>query len=76
MGGTCGTYGRQERCINRIFVGGLREGDHLEDPGVDVRIILRRIFKKWDGAWTGIHVAQYRDTWQVLVNVVMNLRVP
>jgi hypothetical protein len=23
----------------------LREGDHLEDPGIDRRIILKRIFK-------------------------------
>jgi len=31
--------------------------DHLEDPGVDRRIILRCIFKKrnWGGgAWTGL----------------------
>ena len=33
--------------------GNLRERDHLEDPGVD-RIILRWIFRKWDGAWTGL----------------------
>jgi len=34
--------------------GNLRERDHLEDPGVDERIILRWIFRKWDfGAWTG-----------------------
>ena len=28
---------------------------HLEDPGLDGRIILRWIFRKWDvGAWTGL----------------------
>jgi hypothetical protein len=32
----------------------LRERDHLGDPGVDGRIILRWILRKWDvGVWTG-----------------------
>ena len=29
--------------------GNLRERNHLEDPGVDGRIILRWIFRKWKG---------------------------
>jgi hypothetical protein len=28
--------------------GNLRERDHLEDPGIDGRIIFRLIFGKWD----------------------------
>ena len=34
--------------------GNLRERDHLEDLGVDGRIILRRIFRKWDGGGHGL----------------------
>jgi hypothetical protein len=34
--------------------GDLREGEHLEDPGIDGRII-KWIFNKWDGGtWTGL----------------------
>jgi hypothetical protein len=48
----------------------------LTDPGVDGRIILNRILKKWDGGMDWIELAQDRDRWRALVNAVMNLRVP
>jgi hypothetical protein len=45
-----------------FWLGDLREGEHLEDRGVFGRIILKCIFKKWDGGdmdW--IDMAQDRD---------------
>jgi hypothetical protein len=56
--------------------GYLGKGDHLGDPGLDGRIILKWIFKKWDGGMEWIDLSQDRDRWRALVNTVMNLRVP
>jgi hypothetical protein len=33
----------------RFWWGNLRERDHLEEPGADGKIILRRTFRKWNG---------------------------
>jgi hypothetical protein len=46
----------------------------LEDPGVDGRIILRYIFRKWDVGMDWIELVQSRDRWWALVNAVMNFR--
>jgi len=49
----------------------------LRDPGVDGRIILRWIFRKWDvRGMDWIELARDRDIWRALVTAVMNLRVP
>ena len=41
-------YG-ERRGVYRVLVRKLRKRDHLEDPCVDGRIILRWIFRKWNG---------------------------
>ena len=38
-----------------LWWGKLRERDHLEDPGIGDRIILRWTFRMWDGvSWRGL----------------------
>ena len=60
-----------------FWLGNLRERDHLGDPGVDRRIILRWIFRKRDvGGMDWIELAQDRDRWWALGSAVMKLRVP
>ena len=54
MGGACSAYGGIREVYTGFWWGNLRETDHLEDPCVDGRIILRWIFMKWDlRVWTG-----------------------
>jgi hypothetical protein len=39
----------ERRGVYRVLVGKPEETNHLRGPGVDGRIILRWIFRKWDG---------------------------
>jgi hypothetical protein len=58
--------------------GNLSERDHLEDPGlIYVRILFKIDLQEvgW-GSMEWLNLAQDRDRWWALVNVVMNLQVP
>ena len=59
-----------------ILVVDLRERDHFKEQGIGGRIILKLTFKKWDGSMDRFDLADDKDRWRVLVNAVMNLRVP
>jgi hypothetical protein len=59
----------------RVLWGNLRERDHLENPGVwenNIKIYLHDV--GWGGKdW--IYLAQDRDRWRALENVVLKLPV-
>jgi hypothetical protein len=55
----------------------LREKYHLEFPGVDGRIILIWILRKWCvRGMDWIDVPQARGRWRTNVKAIINLRVP
>jgi len=56
--------------------GGLREGDHLEDLGVDGRIMLKCMLKNCLGGIEWIDLARDRGRWMAVVNAEMNLGFP
>ena len=73
MGRTCSTYGGRGEVHAGFWWRILRETDHLEDPGLDGRIILRWLFRIGMRGWTG-------SSWLRIGTggrpVVMVLRVP
>jgi hypothetical protein len=59
-----------------VWCGDLRKRNHLEDLDIDGRIILKSVFKKWDGGMDWNYLAQGRDRWRALVNAIFNLQIP
>jgi len=61
-----------------LWWGNLSERDRLKDTSLDGRIILKGIFRMWDGGggmdW--IDLAENRDRWQELLNEAMNFWAP
>jgi hypothetical protein len=54
----CTGAGKVHKCFRW---GELRERDHLEELGVDLRIILKCVFKNWDGVMDWIVLVQDMD---------------
>jgi hypothetical protein len=55
--------------------GHLRERDNLEGLGMDGRMILKLILKKWDGSMNLIVLAQNRGMWLAFVNASGSIKV-
>jgi hypothetical protein len=76
-------WARHVACVGRVEVHigswweNLREGDHVEDSGIDGSIIFKWIFEKWNGGggMDCINLAQDWDRLWALVSAVMNPRV-
>jgi hypothetical protein len=66
----------ERRGAHSLLVGNLTQRVHLDDPGIDRRIILKLIFENWDDSMDWIDLAQGRDRWRALENAVMNFRIP
>ena len=59
-----------------FWSGDAREIDHLEDPGVEGRMILEWIFRQWEREMDRIHLAQDRDRRRTLVIAALSHRDP
>jgi len=71
MSGKCGAYGGEEGCIRGFG------GETLGDPGIvwidNIKMDIQEVGCR---SMDWIVLAQDRDRWRALVNVVMNLRFP
>jgi len=66
IGGACSTYGRGD-IRTTFWWGNLNKRDCLEDLGVGVTVILKRIFMKQNGGVDRTDLAEDRDKWRAFV---------
>jgi len=76
MGVACRAQGGTRVAYTGFWWGKLLERDRLGDPCVDGGIKISWILWKCYVVYGLDQVAQDKDRWRALVNVVMNLRVP
>ena len=75
-----GHVARMERgeAYTWLCCGNLKERNHLQDPGLDGKVIFRWRPRKWDvGLWTRLVWLRIGTSGgRALVSAVMNLQVP
>jgi hypothetical protein len=66
----------EKRGAYRILVGRPEGRRPLGRPRHRWEVILKWIFKRFDGGMDWIELVEVRDRWRALVNAIMNLWVP
>jgi len=75
MSRICGKYCDRKRAYRGLVGGNLKQRGHLEDQGVDGRIILKFMFKNWDkDIYNGLIWLRKMERCRAHVNAVMNFR--
>jgi hypothetical protein len=59
-----------------VWWGNLRVRVYLEDAGIEGRILLNWVFKKWDGGVEWMDLIQNTDGWWAFENATRNLQFP
>ena len=75
MGNIYDMYGGKKKYIQG-FCGESLGQETTSNTQTYGRIILKWISDKWDGGMDWINLAEDRDRWCQIVNVVTNLRIP
>jgi hypothetical protein len=66
----------ERKVVHSVWWENLRERNHLEDPGVDGRIILKWIVRKWDMGLELDLSGSVNGRVENLVDVIMKLLFP